>query len=122
MKHLTSILLLSSILFVGCAPMPSKTQLYKGMSKPTEISEIEDYKEFPQSFWMTTFTCYKVTYRKHPIRNTIALAMLSPVLGCASIQLKDGKVHKCHIYYSAGDAYTRNHEREHCKGHPDAWY
>lgn len=101
--------------------MPGNT-LYSGMTEPTPIEQIPDFKEIPQSFWKTNMTCYGRAFKHKPVIATISALLMAPVLGCASIKKESGKIVKCHIYYSEGDEYTRQHELRHCMGYKDVLY
>ncbi len=106
-------------LMCGCAPMPDNTKLFKQIKEPQNVEDIADFKEHPGGLWETIGKCYVISYPSHPIRNTLALLTFTPVIGCAQIQIRDGKITKCHVYYPKGDEYTRTHELNHCRGYAD---
>lgn len=115
------IILVLVVLLSSCAPMPGNT-LFKGMTEPMKISEIEDFKEIPQGFWKTNASCYANAFKNSPIKATISAALMAPILGCSSIVKRGDKIVKCHIYYPKGDEYIRQHELRHCMGYKDVLY
>lgn len=107
------------VFMISCAPMPNKSKLFPQVKEEQKLEDIQDFKEHPANLWKTIATCYAVSYPTHPIRNTVALMFMTPILGCSSIRAEGGKIVKCHIYYPKGDEYTRTHELNHCRGYAD---
>lgn len=102
----------------GCAKMPDE-KLFPGLSVPTALNDIPDFKEVPQGLVSTIGSCYVVSFKVRPFFTIFAATMGVPILGCCDILVRDGKVVKCHAYYPEGDEYIRKHELQHCKGYDD---
>ena len=109
------------IIIAGCAPMPGNT-LYPGLSEPTKLEEIADYKVVINPI-TTPIECNKILlkYEQYGLFALNFVGNLGYIVGCADLHasVETGKIDKCHVYIAFPFDLLLFHENRHCMGYQD---
>jgi len=110
-------ILLAMLFLTGCAPMPGAT-LFPGLDHPSDqqATVVIGIAE-------TNRVCNSLAIDRNPKGFLLnCLFNFCFVLGCADVEIKDGKIIKCTAYSSFNLDFIIEHELKHCDGYADLLY